>query len=324
MKTTLFSENTAVRFLHLRRFFRCAARWVAVLAAAACIGEFYVLWQFSGKIAMLEAAAVPSNDYSAAPAASSIPDSESPPCLDSTPAYAAGTYAAGYPDLYATPLPVQLPPEKTVYLTFDDGPSRNTEAILDALAAHNAIGTWFVVGTQIEGHEDTLFRILDSGSTLALHSNTHEYEEIYASPDAFLADLDALSEKIKASTGTAPDIVRFAGGSVNSYDAGCETELCAEVLRRGFRYYDWNVSAQDAVKKSPRAEVIAERVIHGVEALDAKTPAIVLMHDTKATTAAALPQILDALFADGYRFAALDSSVPMITFGASEQFYSTD
>jgi peptidoglycan/xylan/chitin deacetylase (PgdA/CDA1 family) len=340
----------ARRRLRLRRGLRRIALVLGILAAAACIGEFCALWALSARVARLEALAgiaapqeplfprfsffsqseagasvnMASESSSASDKAAPQDSAAESATSDSASSsaqlkiFAAGAYEKCCPALYATPLPPQDPPAKTVYLTFDDGPSDNTPAILDVLEQYGIKGTWFMVGTQLAGREELAYRIDAEGHTLALHSDSHSYADIYASPEAFLSDLDSLSFDIEEITGRRPGLVRFAGGSVNAYDAGFYTELTAEVLRRGLRYYDWNVSAQDAVKRSPGHAVIARRVISGVEQLDAETPAVVLMHDSKATTPLALPEILSTLSAEGYTFAALDSSVPMVAFSGGE------
>ena len=68
---------------------------------------------------------------------------------------------------------------KVVYLTFDDGPSDNTDALLDVLAEHNVKATFFVNG--YEGYEEALNRIVNEGHTLALHTYTHDYAHVYES-----------------------------------------------------------------------------------------------------------------------------------------------
>ena len=350
MEPAAISISTkARRLLRLRRLGRKLALAAGLLAAAAALGEGFALWQLAGRVARLEAAvglpAVSAVSGAALPADAALPSADSaaqgaqadpaagmaaqagsgqaafsenaPSPSPTAEILAVGSYTALCPALCASPLPARAPAAKTVYLTFDDGPSAHTAAILDTLAQYNVKGTWFLVGTQLSGREDLVRRMDAEGHTVALHSDTHEYADIYASPAAFLEDLGALADKLSAITGTVPGLVRFAGGSINHYDADLYPALTAEVLRRGLRYYDWNVSAQDAVSHSPAPGVIAQRVIRGVEGVSADTPAVVLMHDSKATTPAALPEILQTLSAEGYSFAALDSSVPMVAFSGT-------
>lgn len=302
-----------------------AAATVLAAVAAACAAALCIrFWPLGNAAAVGAAAALPDTprregdaacekESSAVPG---LPESAAPPSAGQTASAApAGHYQQEWPALYATPLPAAEPPEKTVYLTFDDGPSANTARILQTLADYGAQATWFVTGSSIAAHEDELLAIARAGHALGLHSDTHEYKEIYASVENFLADMDAVSARVEQLTGQRCGLLRFPGGSINSYNAGLYQPLCAEVLRRGYRYYDWNASAQDAVSPQRSAADTARLVIDGVHA---NRWSVVLLHDTKSHTADALPQILAALSDEGYTFAALDSSVPMVSFGYGE------
>ena len=78
------------------------------------------------------------------------------------------------------------PNGKVIYLTFDDGPGRNTEKLLDTLAKYGVKATFFVVNNS---YIDMIARTAQEGHTVAIHTYTHKYSQIYASDDAFLADL---------------------------------------------------------------------------------------------------------------------------------------
>lgn len=75
-----------------------------------------------------------------------------------------------------------------VYLTFDDGPSDNTNAILDVLDDYNVKATFFVTGKEDEASKAAYKRIVDEGHTIAMHSYSHKYSDIYASKEAFQND----------------------------------------------------------------------------------------------------------------------------------------
>lgn len=62
--------------------------------------------------------------------------------------------------------------EKTVYLTFDDGPSARTGEILDILDRYGIKATFFVVGARNDNDEDRVMmrRIMEAGHTLGMHS----------------------------------------------------------------------------------------------------------------------------------------------------------
>ena len=68
--------------------------------------------------------------------------------------------------------------EKIVYLTFDDGPSKNTQRVLDILDQYGAKATFFVVGHDPD-HYDMIKKAYDDGNTIGLHSFTHDYAQVY-------------------------------------------------------------------------------------------------------------------------------------------------
>lgn len=205
---------------------------------------------------------------------------------------------------------------KAVYLTFDDGPSANTEAVLDALAARNQKATFFVVGKNIAGREAVLKRAVEEGHTVGIHGYSHDYDATYASVEAFLEDFHQAYEAVYQACGVYPTVFRFPGGSVNAYSRATYQQIIAEMVRRGFVYYDWNVSSEDATGKAYTADELVSTVTQGVM----QTPhAIVLMHDAadKTATADAVPLLLDQLTSMGYFCDKLDTDVQPVTFSYS-------
>lgn len=204
--------------------------------------------------------------------------------------------------------------EKTVYLTFDDGPSNNTITVLDALKAANAKATFFVIGSNIAGREDILKRIAAEGHTIGVHTYSHKYDEVYRSVDAFLEDFHKTYQAVYEATGVYPTVFRFPGGSINAYNREIYQQIISEMLRRGFVYYDWNGSCGDADGSARTWSQMAEQVMQGVTN---NAHPVILLHDgvDKAVTAAALPGILQRLAAGGYTCEGLDVTVRPITFG---------
>ena len=203
--------------------------------------------------------------------------------------------------------------DKVVYLTFDDGPSKTTESVLDVLQAEGVPATFFVMAAENnEKYLPVLERTAAEGHLIALHTCTHEYKEIYQSAGAYWDDLAALREKLLPYVPAEQEIrwIRFPGGSSNTVShryggSGIMKQLMAEAGERGLTYVDWNVSAEDAVGGHPSASTIYNNIIHGV---DGKNVCIVLMHDTSATknTAAALPDVIRWFKNAGYRFDTVD------------------
>ncbi|HQB07998.1 MAG TPA: polysaccharide deacetylase family protein, partial [Rectinema sp.] len=157
-------------------------------------------------------------------------------------------------------------------------------------------------------------RTAQEGHTIGMHSYTHKYTLIYDSVENFIEDLNKNYLYIKNNTGISPTILRFPGGSINTYNLEIYQSLCAEVLRRGFIYCDWNVSSGDALKEAT-TDSIVDNVINGVGLCWG--PSFVLMHDNgNNELVQALPKIIDKLKAKGYSFAAFDNTVrpPMFVY----------
>lgn len=207
--------------------------------------------------------------------------------------------------------------EKVVYLTFDDGPSATTERVLDTLKEEGVPASFFVMAADNnEKYLPTLARTAAEGHLIALHTCTHEYKDIYSSPEAYWADLEALREKLMPYVPPETQIkwIRFPGGSSNTVShryggSDIMKELKAQATERGFTYVDWNVSAEDAVGGHPSASTIYNNIVREV---GEKTSCIVLMHDTNATknTAAALPDVIHWFKNAGYRFDTVDHLPP--------------
>ncbi len=194
-----------------------------------------------------------------------------------------------------------------IYLTFDDGPSQHTLRLLEVLAKYDVKATFFVVGTAGMGYLD---EIAAGGHAIALHSNTHDYEKIYASEDAFFSDLYALQQKIYDSVGVYTTLMRFPGGSSNTiskkYNNGIMTRLTQAVVEQGFQYFDWNVDSNDAGGANTADEVY-NNVIKGVRN---NKYSVVLQHDIHGYSVDAVERIIQWGLANGYAFAALSPSSP--------------
>lgn len=206
--------------------------------------------------------------------------------------------------------------EKIAYLTFDDGPSNITLDILDILDNYKIKATFFVIYKDDDLSLKVYKEIVNRGHTLAVHSASHIYKDIYNSVDDYLDDFYKMFMHIYEVTGVKPNLFRFPGGSINSYNVNIYQELISEMLRRGFVYYDWNVTSGDAVKGATKEDIV-KSVSNGLREYN---KIIVLMHDsaTKKNTSESLPKIIENLQNEGFRFDKLDGTVSPIEFGYSE------
>ncbi|MDE5679020.1 MAG: polysaccharide deacetylase [Lachnospiraceae bacterium] len=185
-------------------------------------------------------------------------------------------------------------PVRKVYLTFDDGPSSNTNKILDILAQYDVKATFFVVGKEGEWAEDAYKRIVEEGHTLGMHSYTHVYQSIYASVEAYAEDLNRLKDYLYEVTGVESRFVRFPGGSSNKVSDINMREFIAYLNEEGITYFDWNVSSGDAGGRLLEAEEIVANCINGI---GNKDTVVILMHDAagRPTTVEALPALIERI-----------------------------
>lgn len=181
---------------------------------------------------------------------------------------------------------------RRVYFTFDDGPSANTDRILDILAQYGVKATFFVVGKN--GYAEQYQRIVKEGHTLGMHSYSHRYSEIYASLEAYKEDLTKLHDFLYELTGENCNIVRFPGGSSNTISKVDMQELIHYLNQEDMVYFDWNVSSGDASKESKDADQIARNVL---DQINKYNNVVILFHDAagKTTTVDALSEIIEKI-----------------------------
>lgn len=193
----------------------------------------------------------------------------------------------------------EMPPQNTIYLTFDDGPSdRVTPKILDVLAEENVKATFFIIGRQAVLRKPIIEREFNEGHTVAVHSYSHEYGKIYASPQSLLEDIDKCNKVIKEITGKYSYVYRFPGGSFT-----VPNETITAVTTHGLRYVDWNASTRDA----EIYDATCEQIFNSATTTAAYPENIVLLaHDStnKLSTAAALKDIIRYYKERNYVFCA--------------------
>ena len=191
--------------------------------------------------------------------------------------------------------------EKTICLTFDDGPTDSTTPyILNILKNENVRATFFVIGRQIKGREEILRREQAEGHKIAIHTYSHEYGAIYSSSGALLCDIKKCR---KAILDTLPDwketLYRFPGGSF-----GVREELRAAVKNAGWNAVDWNASAEDAVNPHASAEDLFQYVL---DSSTGKQHIVLLMHDGVGykATVQCLPMVIRHFKKEGFNFQTL-------------------
>lgn len=189
--------------------------------------------------------------------------------------------------------------KRIAYLTFDDGPSDNTYPILDILDTYGIKATFFTIGKEDEVSAERYREIVKRGHSLAMHSYSHKYNELYASMESFQADTQRIHDLLYQVTGEDVRLYRFPGGSSNSVTKVDVSQLIEYMNANGYIYYDWNVSSGDATGDEISAEQIVSNVL---EQSQGCTRAMILMHDTnaKGETVKALPQMIQGLMDAGF------------------------
>lgn len=185
--------------------------------------------------------------------------------------------------------------QKVAMLTFDDGPSGHTAAILDTLAKEKVRAVFFITGYGARQHPEMLKRINEEGHILAIHTMTHP-NMTKLTAEAQRKEIEPLIEQIESVTGKRPRYFRPPFGAYNQ-------ELLETLKGLDLVAINWSVGSLDwdglvNGQKEP------QKVVDDVMAQMHKG-AVILFHDTMKHTADAVPIVIERLRADGYEFVTL-------------------
>lgn len=192
---------------------------------------------------------------------------------------------------------------KIIYLTFDDGPGEYTESLLNMLAKYNVKVTFFVTN-QYPEYNYLIAREAEEGHSIAVHTFCHDYKTIYASSEAYWNDFEQEQQVIEQQTGYRTELMRFPGGSsntVSSFNPGIMTTLTQEATAKGYTYFDWNASSGDGGSQTNSASVIANSETE----CSYTDTSVLLCHDVKQTTVAAMEEFINWGLSNGYTFLPL-------------------
>ena len=198
---------------------------------------------------------------------------------------------------------------KTMYLTFDDGPSvENTRKVLEILRERDIKATFFLVGENVRQHPEVARQIVAEGHTIGIHCDNHDYDALYASVDSYVADFEKARQTVYEVTGVETNLFRFPGGSVNDFNRKTGKAIIREMTERGYIYYDWNASLEDAVKNPDPKRLIE----NGVSTTLGRDKVVLLAHDVVGSTTLCLEELLDSL--PEYEMKPLGEDVEPICF----------
>ncbi len=205
---------------------------------------------------------------------------------------------------------------KTIYLTFDDGPGPYTAELLDLLARYDVKATFFVTALNSD-YEDMIGRAYNEGHSIAVHTYSHDYRKLYSSEKAFFEDFNAMEDVIYRQTGEYTKLCRFPGGSSNTvsqFNPGIMSRLVGIMNDMGYKYFDWNVDSDDA-GVTKWADGVYANVIKGCRETFGYGYSMVLQHDVKDYSVAAVESIINWGLSNGYDFAAIDMTSPTAHHG---------
>lgn len=207
---------------------------------------------------------------------------------------------------------------RTVYLTFDDGPSRNTEAILSVLQEEKVPATFFVTLAEQEDYSDAYAALCENGSRVALHCSVHDYDRLYESARSYREDLRELEAGLRELGIPYETLVRLPGGSLNAQaDPQVLREILTELSRDGYTVFDWTVTSGDDGGEGQPVPLPPEEIARTALARGEGQPSpVILLHDSHpfTTTPEAARQIIRAYKARGYRFGVLTADTRPLVF----------
>lgn len=198
--------------------------------------------------------------------------------------------------------------EKKVYLTFDDGPGPYTLKLLNILDKYQIKATFFVTDN-FPHYRDLIAEEAKRGHTVAIHTASHKYKTVYANESAYWNDVEEMNQIVYDQTGSYASIIRFPGGSSNQI---CSHELMDTLIQgmdeKGYRYCDWNVSTGDGGKIFTTEDVY----LQAINGMQSHQTSIILQHDIKYDSVAAVEDIIVWGLDHGYTFLPMDDTTEMI------------
>jgi peptidoglycan-N-acetylglucosamine deacetylase len=178
---------------------------------------------------------------------------------------------------------------KEVWLTIDDGPTDDTQALLDALDAREVKATFFVKGSLAAQRPDLVRLMLARGHAVANHSQTHPSGSFWCLPPAAIArQVDACSAALETIAGERPFLFRAPVGMKNPF-------VHPILARRGLTLVGWTVRGFDSFGDD--VERVVRRIVPRADA-----GSIVVMHQGRAFSVACISGVVDELRGRGYSF----------------------
>jgi len=183
--------------------------------------------------------------------------------------------------------------DKIIAITFDDGPNAEfTPQILNVLEEYNAPATFFVIGKNIQGNEDLIQKIDQSGHIIGNHTFSHSFFIDFKSKSGFINELNQTADLIYKLTGKKIKWFRPPYGVTTPNLANAARSLHLDII-------GWSIRSMDTTKDE--ADVIFKRIKEQM-----KPGAIILFHDTSLKTVDVLKQTLNFAKENGFKIVSAE------------------
>lgn len=228
------------------------------------------------------------------------PDREALPGIKPRPAVPSNRHLNAGTAFQARPVPFRTDPSRsTIYLTFDDGPSRLTLPIASYLKSQGISATFFVLGCNVKGHEKAVASLVAMGHRVGSHTFSHDLRKLRASFDMDTSEIGRTASLIDHLGGDGR-MVRIPYGA-------SDRNLVSRVAAEGAQIFEWDIDSYDSTKRGAHDRRFIEKAVLGQLARIPRRRAIVLFHDGSGhdATLAALKDLIPLLKEQGYRFGLL-------------------
>lgn len=185
--------------------------------------------------------------------------------------------------------------DKKVAISFDAAwGNEQTDTLLKILKEKNVTATFFLVGDWVDKYPESVKKIAQMGHDVENHSDTHPYMTKLSS-EQMQSEIKNCNEKIKTITGKSPTLLRPPYGDYNN-------QVVNAVKEQGMYCVQWDIDSLDW--KDPTPQKMVDKITSKLQ-----SGSIILMHNGAKNTPQALPQIIDAVRAQGYEFVPISEII---------------
>lgn len=192
---------------------------------------------------------------------------------------------------------------KSVYITFDDGPNSNTPKILDLLNKYDMKATFFLLESKINLYPEIVTRILNEGHSVGLHGQSHEKSVFYANDTSVLNEINSTRNTLLDKFGYNTKLVRVPYGS----KPHLTNTQYSSLINSGYKIWDWNIDSTDTYQDANASSIVDNTL----SKLNKNGNSIILFHE-KQITVSSLSTILAYIKNNNYESKIItQDQVPM-------------